>query len=190
MIARAFAALLLTLAGCEPQADGRREGREGNVRNLLSRQGEPSGKDKGDAARRDKPEGDAAPAAPEAEQATGGGDPRSPAVPGSAQRRAILDALRPAVEARLGPNVEFVVDRISVAPGWALVYANPQRRGGAPIDGRAIFGDGFEMMDGLTVTAILRFQGGRWTLVDHAIGATDVWYCDGRTGAPSSLTGC
>ena len=105
--------------------------------------------------------------------------------PNSAQRRAILDALRPTIERRLGPNVEFVVSDMRVSGGWAFVMANPQRRGGRPIDGRRYFPN-FEDMDGLTVTALLRFQG-RWTLVDHAIGATDVWYC-GR--APRSLVGC
>ena len=105
--------------------------------------------------------------------------------PNSAQRRAILDALRPAIERRLGSNVEFVVSDIRVSGGWAFVMADPQRRGGRPIDGRRYFRN-FDDMDGLTVTALLRFQG-RWTLVDHAIGATDVWYC-GR--GPRSLVGC
>ena len=105
--------------------------------------------------------------------------------PNSAQRRSILDALRPAIERRLGPNVEFVVSDMRVSGGWAFVMANPQRRGGRPIDGRRYFPN-FDDMDGLAVTALLRFQG-RWTLVDHAIGATDVWYC-GR--APRSLVGC
>lgn len=106
---------------------------------------------------------------------------------GSAQRRAILDALRPAIERRLGPDVEFVVRQIRVAGGWAFVMADPQRRGGRPIDGRRYFGEDFDNMDGLTVTAILRFQRG-WTLVDQAIGATDAWYCDG--GPSRVVTGC
>ena len=33
-------------------------------------------------------------------------------------------------------------------------------------------------MDGLRVDAVLRKRGGRWLVVEHAIGATDVWYCD------------
>ncbi len=176
-----IAALLPALAGCG-QADERDEG---GLRSAIER----SGRNQAAAPKTVVPA--AAQAAPAEEQAVQGEvDARSPADPGTAQRRAILDSLRPAVEARLGPNVEFVVDRISVAPGWALVFANPQRRGGAPIDGRAIFGDDIDNMDDLAVTAILRFQDGRWNLVDHAIGATDVWYCDGRVGAPSSLTGC
>lgn len=111
------------------------------------------------------------------------------APPASPQRRAILDALRPEIQRQLGGPVEFVVSRLDVLDGWALVYADPQRPGGGAIDGRRYFPD-FENMDGLTVTAILRFRNGRWTLVDHAIGATDVWYCDGHNPAPNALTRC
>jgi hypothetical protein len=107
-----------------------------------------------------------------------------------AQRRAILDALRPPIERRLQGPVEFVVRRIGMRDGWALVIADPQRPGGGRIDGRRIFGEDFENMDGLTVNGILRFSGGRWRLVDHAIGPTDVWYCDPAIGAPRALTGC
>jgi len=107
-----------------------------------------------------------------------------------AQRRAILDALRPPIERRLQGPVEFVVRRIGVQNGWALVIADPQRPGGGRIDGRRIFGEDYENMDGLTVNGILRFSNGRWRLVDHAIGPTDVWYCDPALGAPRSLTGC
>ena len=110
----------------------------------------------------------------------------APAAAGSAQRRAILDALRPTIQQRLGPNIVFVVRDIRVSGGWAFVKAEPQRRGGRPIDGSAYFPN-FDDMDGLTVTALLRFQRGRWSLVDHAIGATDAWYC-GRN--LRTLVGC
>ena len=115
--------------------------------------------------------------------AQGVGATASPAA-GSAQRRAILDAIRPGVEAQIGPNVEFVVRRLRVVQGWALVIADPQRRGGRPIDGHLYFPD-FDNMGGLSVTAILRFQRGRWRVVEQAIGATDVWFCD---MGPAGLT--
>jgi hypothetical protein len=109
---------------------------------------------------------------------------------GSAQRAAIMDALRPAIERKLGGAVEFVVRRAAVQNGWALVIADPQRPGGGRIDPKRHFpNEVIEFMDGLTVNAILRFSGGGWTLVDHAIGPTDVWYC-GVEGPPRSLTGC
>ena len=98
--------------------------------------------------------------------------------PNSDLRKAVLNGLRPAVEKRLGPKVEFKVALIRVQRDWAFVVADPQRRGGKPIDGWRIFGEHFGNMDGLRVDAVLRKRRGRWMVVDHAIGATDVWYCD------------
>ena len=100
------------------------------------------------------------------------------AAPASAERKAVLDALRPAVEARLGPNVEFVVAHLRIEDGWAFVIADPQHKGGKPIDGWAIFGEHFDNMDGLRTEAVLKRTNGRWRVVDWGIGATDVWYCD------------
>ena len=100
------------------------------------------------------------------------------AAPASTERQAVLDALRPAVEARLGPNIEFVVAHLRIEDGWAFVIVDPQRKGGKPIDGWAIFGEHFDNMDGLRTEAVLRRTKGRWRVVDWGIGATDVWYCD------------
>jgi hypothetical protein len=100
------------------------------------------------------------------------------AAPSSSERKAVLDAFRPAIEAKLGPDVEFVVALLRVENGWAFVIADPRRKGGKPIDGYRIFGEHFDNMDGLRVEGILRKRNGRWVLVDHGIGATDVWYCD------------
>jgi hypothetical protein len=125
-------------------------------------------------------------AAPAAAQRAG---PVDQPLPNSPQRRALMDALRPAIEARLGKPVEFAVGQARVLNGWALVVAEPQRPGGGRIDGRRYFGRDFENMDGLTVSAILRFRGGRWAVAEQAIGATDVWYC-GMGGPPRALTGC
>jgi hypothetical protein len=97
--------------------------------------------------------------------------------PGSSTRREILEALRPKIEAELGSNLEFVVTTLKVENGWAFVMAEPRRRGGQTIDGRALFPDMWDNMDGLTTTAVLQRKQGRWTVVDSAIGATDVWYC-------------
>lgn len=112
----------------------------------------------------------------------------SQAPPGSPTRRAILDGLRPAVERRLGRNIEFAVTRIEVEQGWALVIADPQRRGGRPIDASEYFSaDDLDHMDGIEVSAVLRLDNRRWTLVDHRIGATDVWYCN---AGPASFLTC
>ena len=98
--------------------------------------------------------------------------------PGSTLRKEILAALRPPIEKRLGPGVEFKVTVLRAQQDWAFVIADPQRRGGKPIDGHKIFDEHFGNMDGLRIEAVLRRQGSRWKLVDHGIGATDVWYCD------------
>lgn len=132
----------------------------------------------------------AAPSQKAAAGAQGGVSATAQPAPGSAQRAAIMDALRPAIERKLGGAVEFVVGRADVQDGWALVIADPQRPGGGRIDPRRHFpNEVIEFMDGLTVNGILRFSGDSWTLVDHAIGPTDVWYC-GVEGPPRSLTGC
>ncbi len=109
---------------------------------------------------------------------------------GSELRDAVLDGLRPAVGKALGPNVEFKVSLIRVQREWAFVVADPQRKGGKPIDGWRIYGDQFGNMDGLRVDAVLRRQRGRWIVVDHAIGATDVWYCDVGPRALKTGWGC
>lgn len=129
-------------------------------------------------------------AAPEAAPAEAGVSATAQPGPGSPQRAAIMDALRPAIERKLAGPVEFVIQRIGVRDGWALVIADPQRPGGGRINPRRHFpNEVIQFMDGLTINAILRFSGGAWTLVDHAIGPTDVWYC-GVEGPPKSLTGC
>ena len=46
--------------------------------------------------------------------------------PHTAQRVAILNAIRPAVELELGRNVEFVPTCLQVWKGWALVAAEPE----------------------------------------------------------------
>lgn len=108
-------------------------------------------------------------------------------LPGSAQRAAILDALRPLVMRELRSPVEFVVRQVRVEQGWALLIADSQRPGGGAIDtSRVPRGD---ELDNTTVYAILRFRNGRWTVHDHVVGPTDVWFC-GMRGPPPSLLPC
>jgi hypothetical protein len=58
-----------------------------------------------------------------------------------------------------------------------MVNANPQRKDGRKFDVVKLFGKNESMqMDGLTVTALLQRRGGNWVLVEHMIGATDVWW--------------
>jgi|CXWL01.1.fsa_nt_gi hypothetical protein len=106
---------------------------------------------------------------------------------GTQQRTAILNAIRPSVEARFGGRVEFVVNCLQVNNGWALANVDPQRPGGRAINPSTV--PDWEHRDGLTVTAVLRFRNGRWHLVDSAIGATDVWY-EGIAPRPLQRSRC
>lgn len=111
---------------------------------------------------------------------------------GSVERAAILDALRPAVEAEMRGPVEFVIHTMRVSPSWAFVQADPQRPGGGAIDPEETgFAGETDFMDGLTVHALLAFQSGRWNLVDHYVGPTDVAYAGWprRYGVPPAIAG-
>lgn len=111
---------------------------------------------------------------------------------GSVERAAILDALRPAVEAEMRGPVEFVISIMRASPNWAFVQADPQRPGGGAIDPETTgFAGDTDFMDGLTIYALLAFQSGRWNLVDHYVGPTDVAYAHWprRFGVPSAIVG-
>jgi len=111
---------------------------------------------------------------------------------GSSERADILDAVRPAAEAMLHPPVEFVVEKMKVAAGWAFVQLEPQRPGGGRIDPaqtRLAEDAAAGALDGLTTYALLWYRNGRWNLIAWVIGPTDVawdpwpvWY-----GAPDAI---
>ena len=98
--------------------------------------------------------------------------------PGSAERKAIAEALRPPVERELKQKVVFKVDRLKVQGGWAFLRGVPQTPAGGRLDYKAtsyrqqveegVFDDG--------IVALLRKQGGRWRVVKYVVGATDVPY--------------
>lgn len=69
---------------------------------------------------------------------------------GSPERAAILDALRPTVEAMTGKPVEFVVSRLDVACDYARVVADPRAKTGT---------DQYETIDAMIVR-----KDGAWTL--------------------------
>lgn len=98
---------------------------------------------------------------------------------GSSQRAAIVDAVRPVVEQELGGSIEFVIQCVAVSAGRSYVIAEPQRRGG----GKIRYSE-YDYPFGITVVAALAFREGRWNLLRHVIGDSDVWYFD---GAPPSL---
>lgn len=95
---------------------------------------------------------------------------------GSPLRAAVLDAVRPMVEAELGKPVEFVVDEMRLLGEWAFVMLTPQRPGGGRIEyaytryQQAVDNDMF----GGIVAALLRQTPRGWLVYAYDLGATDV----------------
>jgi hypothetical protein len=103
---------------------------------------------------------------------------------GSPQRKAVLDALRPAVERQLGARpIEFVVEEIRVGEGWAFVRVTPQLKGGGSVSNPE------PEADGVHTEAVLRQVNGKWTVTDMAIGSTDVWFISLCGEVPAGLLG-
>jgi hypothetical protein len=105
------------------------------------------------------------------------GEPYTPA-PQTPERKAIADALREPVQAKLKKSVVFKIDHLKVQDGWAFLKGMPQRPDGRPMDYRdtpyreqiklGMFDDG--------ISALLKKEGGKWVVVTYNIGATDVIY--------------
>jgi hypothetical protein len=110
---------------------------------------------------------------------------------GSAERKAITDALRVPVEKKLKQEVIFKIDHLKVQNGWAFLMGTPRRPDGGQIDYRytpyaeaqkaGAFDDG--------VMALLHKVGGQWRVVQYVIGATDVAYLgwDRKFRAPLAI---
>ena len=98
---------------------------------------------------------------------------------GSPLRAAILDAVRPRVEAEVGKPVEFVVRQMRVLGEWAFVDLPPQRPGGGAIEyvySRYQAARDAGAFDN-EVVALLRNTPCGWLLYEYSLGATDVaWY--------------
>lgn len=94
----------------------------------------------------------------------------------SPERAAVLGALLPPIEAKLGQPTALRPDRVSIEDGWAFVNGQTVQPDGNPIDysqtpyreavAAGAFDDGF--------SALLRLESGTWKVVTFNIGATDV----------------
>jgi len=113
--------------------------------------------------------------------------PRSPA-PGSPARRAILDALRPAVDRAIGESVIFADVHIAMEDGWAFVRAMPYKL-------ERVEGDTFRVLATAPaadpyVYGLLRGEGD-WKVVESATGvaprATPYTAWATRHGVPRRL---
>jgi hypothetical protein len=106
--------------------------------------------------------------------------------PGSALRKAVLDGLRPSIEADIKQKVIFIVDDMRVSDDWAFVRVTPIQTDSKPIDFRKTkYKEQMEegMFDGATTYALLRKKDDQWVVLTFQIGPTDVCW-DGWDGPP------
>ena len=108
---------------------------------------------------------------------------------GSAERKAILNAIRVPVEKDLKQKVVFVVDHIKTQGSWAFVSGRPQKPSGGRIDLEGTMFEGHEDIFDDNFFGLLRKRGGKCRVVTHALGCTDVcyatWWSDHK--APKSI---
>lgn len=106
-------------------------------------------------------------------------------------RSAVLDAARTPVAQALHKPVMFKVRHLAQAGDWAFLLADMEEHGAAPLDYRdtpmaAPAAQGYMSRK---YAALLRKDGERWTVVEKAIGPSDVpwggWAK--RYGAPDSI---
>jgi hypothetical protein len=109
----------------------------------------------------------------------------------SPDRAAVLAALLPAIEAKLGQPAALRPERVTIENGWAFVDGQTVQPDGNPIDysktpykeavAAGAFDDGF--------SALLRLEGGAWKVLTFNIGATDVPWVEwpNEFGAPKTI---
>ena len=97
----------------------------------------------------------------------------------SAERKAILNALRVSVEKELKQKISFKIDTFNVQGAWAFLAGEPMNAAGTskPNYKRTIYQKAIDegMFDG-GIFAVLKKSGAKWTVITYAIGCTDVCY--------------
>jgi hypothetical protein len=109
---------------------------------------------------------------------------------GSVERKEILDALRVPVERELKQPIIFKLDNFNVSGNWAFVAGSSQTpNGGRPDFTNTKYADAIKYGAFDNVFALLKKQAGKWMVLKHLIGCTDVcyatWWKDYR--APKTL---
>jgi hypothetical protein len=102
---------------------------------------------------------------------------------GSAERAAILNALRVPVERELKQKIQFAVTNFKVQGNWAFLDGAPQNLSGdSPNYENTVYGEAIEagMFDN-NFFALLRKSNGKWRVVKYQIGCTDVCALDWAT---------
>jgi hypothetical protein len=97
---------------------------------------------------------------------------------GSAERTAILNALRVPVEKELKQKIHFSLNNFKVQGIWAFIDGAPQNMSGGEPNFKGtdyqkrIDVDAFDN----NIFALLKKTGGKWKVVAYQIGCTDVCY--------------
>ena len=111
--------------------------------------------------------------------------------PGSDERKAIMDALRAPVEAKLKSKVLFKVDHLKAQNGWVFMRGVPRQPNGDPIDYRGTPYQAAKDAGAFDdwICALLKNERGKWRVVVFVIGATDVVYAgwDRKYKAPAAI---
>lgn len=114
--------------------------------------------------------------------------------PGSPERKAVLEALRPGFEALFGAPIEFRVGEMRLAAGFAFVSVHPQRPGGRAIsaaDWTAAVGPCEQSPEDGVAQFWMRLRDDRWSVGwgdPHGVCATDSIADLGHLiGAPAQL---
>lgn len=97
---------------------------------------------------------------------------------GSAERTAILNALRVPVEKELKQKIVFNIENFKVQGNWAFISGDPQDvNGNKPNYKNTPYQEAIEadMFDN-NFFALLKKTGAKWKVITHAIGCTDVCY--------------
>lgn len=96
----------------------------------------------------------------------------------SAERAAMLSALRVPVEKELKQKISFSIDHFKAQGNWAFLSGEPQNAsGGRPNYRRTRYREAVDSgaFDN-NFFALLKKTGGKWKVVAYAIGCTDVCY--------------
>lgn len=109
----------------------------------------------------------------------------------SKERTSIINALRVPVENELRQKIQFSIQTIKVQGNWAFVNGEPQSAsGGEPDYAITKYADAIEegMFDN-NFQALLKKTGGKWKVVEFAIGCTDVCWIgwDEQFKAPKAI---
>lgn len=111
--------------------------------------------------------------------------------PGSAERKAILDAARAPAEKDLDKPVRFVVDKLNVLDGWAFLSAEMRGDDGQPIRyaGTRYAEAAEQGFKSKRYAALLQREHDTWQVRAFRVGPTDLAWAgwDAEYGAPSKV---